>query len=158
MAMSARMPAARFLESTALPRTGPKSGRYVTSHHLEDLAGSNPGRRPKQIVKIFDQTDLPRSQARPGQPNERVEFRPGDRLDRETRPPARIEPAERVPDMLELERKRRGLELGLERGALLRPVRPLEQPLEDLPIWNAVLERRELECFLGKRPQLVAEG
>jgi hypothetical protein len=60
--------------------------------------------------------------------------------------------------VLELEGKRRRLELGLERGALLRLMRSLEQALEDLPIRNAVLERRELECFLGKRPQLVAEG
>ena len=60
--------------------------------------------------------------------------------------------------MLELERERRRLELGLELGAPLRLMRSLEQALEDLPIRNAVLERRELEIFLGKSPQLVAEG
>ena len=60
--------------------------------------------------------------------------------------------------MLELERERRRLELGLELGAPLRFVRPLKQTLEDLPIRNAVLKRRELEIFLGKSPQLVAEG
>jgi len=60
--------------------------------------------------------------------------------------------------VLELERERRRLELGLELGAPLRLARPLEQALEDLPIRNAVLERRELEIFLGESPQLVAEG
>jgi hypothetical protein len=112
----------------------------------------------KEIVQHLDQLDFPRRQARLGQPNERVEIRPGDRLDRETGPPARTELAEGRPDVLELEGKRRRLHLGLERGALLRLIRPLEQPHEDLPIWDAVLKRRELECFLGERPQLVAEG
>ena len=69
-----------------------------------------------------------------------------------------MEPAEGRPDVLELERERRRLELGLELGAPLRLARPLQQALEDLPIRNAVLERRELEIFLGKSPQLVAEG
>jgi hypothetical protein len=60
--------------------------------------------------------------------------------------------------VLELERKRRRRELGLELGASLWLVRPLNQALEDLPIGNAVLERRELEMLFGERPQLVAEG
>jgi hypothetical protein len=69
-----------------------------------------------------------------------------------------VEPAEGRPDVLELERERRRLELGLDLGAPLRLVRPIEQTLEDLPIRNAVLKRRELEIFLGESPQLVAEG
>ena len=60
--------------------------------------------------------------------------------------------------MLKLERERRRLELSLELGAPLRLARPIEQTLEDLPIRDAVLVRRELEIFLGKSPQLVAEG
>ena len=60
--------------------------------------------------------------------------------------------------MIELERERRRLKLCLELGAPLRLARPLQQTLEDLPIRDAVLERRELEIFLGKSPQLVAEG
>ena len=60
--------------------------------------------------------------------------------------------------MLKLERERRRRKLGLELGAPLRLVRPIAQALEDLPVRNAVLERRELEIFLGKGPQLVAEG
>jgi hypothetical protein len=60
--------------------------------------------------------------------------------------------------MLELERQRRRLKLGLELGALLRLARPLEQALKDLPIRNALLEARELEMLFGKGPQLVAEG
>jgi hypothetical protein len=69
-----------------------------------------------------------------------------------------VEPAEGIPDVLELERERRRLKLCLELGAPLRLARPLEQTLEDLPIRNAVLDRRELEMSLGKSPQLVAEG
>ena len=60
--------------------------------------------------------------------------------------------------MLKLERERRRLELSLELGAPLRLVRPIEQTLEDLPIGNTVLDRRELEIFLGESPQLIAEG
>jgi hypothetical protein len=93
----------------------------------------------KEIVKHFDQLDLERRQANAGQPDEGVQIRPGDRLDRETRSPARIEPAERVPDVLELERQRRRREFGLELGALVGLVRPFEQALEDLPIRNAIL-------------------
>ena len=69
-----------------------------------------------------------------------------------------MEPAKGRPDVLKLERERRRLELGLELGAPLRLPRPIEQALEDLPVRNAVLERRELEIFLGESPQLVAEG
>jgi hypothetical protein len=60
--------------------------------------------------------------------------------------------------MLELERERRHLELGLELGALFRLVRPIEQALEYPPIGDAVLDDRELESLLGESPQLVAEG
>ena len=60
--------------------------------------------------------------------------------------------------MLKLERERRRLKLGLKLGAPLRLVRPIEQTLEDLPIGNTVLDRRELEIFLGESPQLIAEG
>ena len=60
--------------------------------------------------------------------------------------------------MLELKRERRRLELCLKLGAPLGLARPLEQAIEDLPIRNAVLDRRELEMSLGKSPQLVAEG
>jgi hypothetical protein len=60
--------------------------------------------------------------------------------------------------MLKLQGQRRGRELGLELGAPVGLMRPLDQALEDLPIGNTVLERRELEIFLGESPQLVAEG
>jgi len=112
----------------------------------------------KEIVQHFDKLDLERRQADAGQPDERVEIGPGDRLGREARAPARVEPAEGRPDVLELERERRRRKLGLELGAPLRPARPIEQTLKDLPIGNAVLERRELEIFLSESPQLVAEG
>ena len=69
-----------------------------------------------------------------------------------------MEPAEGRPDVFKLERERRRLELGLELGAPLRLARPLEQAFEGMPIRDAVLERRELEIFLGESPQLVAEG
>jgi hypothetical protein len=92
------------------------------------------------------------------QPDEGIKIRPCDRLSQEAGLPARIEPAERVPDMLKLQRQRRGLKLDLERGALLGLARPLEQTLQDLPVGNAVLERREREGFFSECPQLVAEG
>jgi hypothetical protein len=69
-----------------------------------------------------------------------------------------VEPAEGRPDVLKFERERRHPKLGLELGAPLRLVRSIEQTLEDLPVRNAVLERRESEIFLGESPQLVAEG
>ena len=112
----------------------------------------------KEIVQHLDQLDLERRQADAGQPDERVEIRPGDRFGREARAPARVEPAEGRPDVLELERERRRPKLGLELGAPLRLARPLEQAFEDLPIRDAVLERRELEIFLSESPQLAAEG
>ena len=98
-------------------------------------------------------------QARPGQPDEGVEIAPADRLDREAGPAPRVEAAERGPDVLELQRERRRLELGLDLGAPLRLERlPLEETLEDVAVGNAVLERRQREILFGKRPQLVAEG
>jgi hypothetical protein len=112
----------------------------------------------KQIVQHFDQLDFERSQAQPGQADERVGIRPADRLDRETGTSARAEPAERIPDVAELVRQRRRLELGLELGALVGLSRPVKQPFEDLPIRDAVLQRRELKGLFGERPQLVAEG
>jgi hypothetical protein len=112
----------------------------------------------KEIVQHFDELDFERSQARAGQPDKCVQVRPADRLDREARSPARAQPAERIPDVAELVRQWRRLELGLELGELVGPSRPLEQPLEDLPVRDAILERRELEGLFGERPQLVAEG
>jgi hypothetical protein len=52
--------------------------------------------------------------------------------------------------MLKLQGQRRGRELGLELGTPVGLPRPIEQALEDLPIGNAVLERRELEIFAAK--------
>jgi hypothetical protein len=69
-----------------------------------------------------------------------------------------MEPTESVPDMLKLRGQRRRRQLGLELGAPVGLMRPLDQALEDLPIGNAVLERRELEIFCSEGPQLVAEG
>jgi hypothetical protein len=61
--------------------------------------------------------------------------------------------------VLELQRERRRLELGLDLGAPLRLERlPLEETLEDVAVGNAVLERRQREIFFGESPQLVAEG
>jgi hypothetical protein len=102
--------------------------------------------------------DLPGRQAHPGQANERGQVLPADRLDREAGAPARAEPAEIIPEIGQLVRQRRRLKLGLETGALLRLVRPLDQALEDLPIGNTVLERRQIEALFSERPQLVAEG
>ena len=134
------------------------AGSIRIDHKLGHNLRHGLGFPAKEIVQHLDQLDLERRQADAGQPDERVEIGPGDRLGREAGPPARVEPAEGRPDVLELERERRRLELGLDLGAPLRLVRPIEQTLEDLPIRNAVLERRELEIFLGKSPQLVAEG
>jgi hypothetical protein len=61
--------------------------------------------------------------------------------------------------VLELQRKRRRVELGLDLGAPLRlECRPIEQALEDLAVGNTVLKRRQREILFGERPQLVAEG
>ena len=136
-----------------------RAGRIGVDHELgNDLRHRSALWFAKEIVEHFDQLDLEWRQAHAGQPDEGVQIRPGDRLDRETRSPARVEPAERVPDVLELERQRRRREFGLELGALVRLVRPFEQALKDLPIWDTILKRDELERLFGECPQLVAEG
>jgi hypothetical protein len=115
-------------------------------------------RGTKQIVEIFNQPNLPGRELHPGKPDKCVQIRPRDRLDAKTGPPSRIEPAERRPDMRQFIRQRRRLELGLDLGALIGLARPLQQSFEDLPIWDAVFQRRKLEGPFGECPQLVAEG
>jgi hypothetical protein len=102
--------------------------------------------------------DFPGRQARSRQTHKGVEIAPADRLNREAGSPARAEPAERIPDVGELVRQRRRLELGLELGPLVGLLRPLKKPLEDMTIRDAVLERGELKGLFGESPQLVAEG
>jgi hypothetical protein len=61
--------------------------------------------------------------------------------------------------VLELQRKRRRFEFGLDLGAPLRlEARPLEEALEGVAIGNAVLNCRQREILFAERPQLVAEG
>jgi hypothetical protein len=114
---------------------------------------------PEEIVEHFDQLDFPGRQADAGQPDEGLEIAPADRLDREAGPPPGVEPTERCPDVLELQRERRRFKLSLDLGAALRlECLPLEEALEDVAVGNAVLERRQRKILFSERPQLVAEG